>query len=39
MGVPGKVRRAVTEAERAQIVVSAEHYVGFKNAFSAENYR
>jgi carbonic anhydrase/acetyltransferase-like protein (isoleucine patch superfamily) len=39
MGVPGKVRRAVAEAERAQIVVSAEHYVGFKNAFMAENYR
>ena len=39
MGVPGKVRRAVTEAERAQIATSAEHYVGFKNAFMAENYR
>ena len=39
MGVPGKVRRAVTEAERAQIATSAEHYVGFKNAFLAENYR
>jgi len=39
MGVPGKVRRAVTEAERAGIAVSAEHYVGFKNAFKAENYR
>ena len=38
MGVPGKVRRAVTEAERAQIATSAEHYVGFKNAFLAENY-
>ena len=39
MGVPGKVRRAVMEAERAQITTSAEHYVGFKNAFLAENYR
>ena len=39
MGVPGKVRRAVTDAERAQIATSAEHYVGFKNAFLAENYR
>jgi gamma-carbonic anhydrase len=39
MGVPGKVRRSVTEAERAQIASSAEHYVGFKNAFLAENYR
>ena len=39
MGVPGKVRRAVTEAERAQIATSAEHYVGFKNAFMVENYR
>jgi len=38
MGVPGKVRRAVTEAERAQIALSAEHYVGFKNAFGAEKY-
>jgi len=39
MGVPGKVRRAVTDAERAQIATSAEHYVGFKNAFMVENYR
>ncbi|HXX43194.1 MAG TPA: gamma carbonic anhydrase family protein [Candidatus Acidoferrales bacterium] len=39
MGVPGKVRRSVTQAERAQIAASAEHYVGFKNAFLAENYR
>jgi len=38
MGVPGKVRRAVSEAERAQIASSAEHYVEFKNAFIAENY-
>jgi gamma-carbonic anhydrase len=38
MGVPGKVRRAVTKAERAQIVTSAEHYVHFKNDFLAENY-
>jgi len=39
MGVPGKVRRAVTEAEREGIAVSAGHYVNFKNAFLAENYR
>lgn len=39
MGVPGKARRAVTEAEREHIALSAEHYVGFKNAFLAENYR
>lgn len=38
MGVPGRVRRAVTEVERAHIALSAEHYVGFKNAFMAENY-
>ena len=38
MGVPGKVRRAVTEAERAQIAMSAEHYVEFKDAFKQENY-
>jgi gamma-carbonic anhydrase len=36
MGVPGKVRRAVTEAERARIATSADHYVEFKNAFKAE---
>jgi carbonic anhydrase/acetyltransferase-like protein (isoleucine patch superfamily) len=39
MGVPGKVRRAVTDAERRHIGLSAEHYVGFKDAFRAENYR
>ncbi len=39
MGAPGKIRRAVTEAERERIAVSAEHYVGFKDAFRAENYR
>jgi carbonic anhydrase/acetyltransferase-like protein (isoleucine patch superfamily) len=39
MGVPGKVRRAVSEAERGHIALSAEHYVGFKNSFLAENYR
>lgn len=39
MGVPGKVRRPVTEAERAQITTSAEHYVQFKNDFKAENYK
>ena len=38
MGVPGKVRRTVTEAEREQIRLSAEHYVGFKNAFAAQSY-
>ncbi|HXW63246.1 MAG TPA: gamma carbonic anhydrase family protein [Candidatus Acidoferrales bacterium] len=37
MGVPGKVRRAVTEAERARIARSSEHYVGFKNAFMAQS--
>jgi len=37
MGVPGKVRRAVSEAERANIAASAKHYVAFKNAFRAEN--
>ena len=39
MGVPAKVRRAITEAERAGIAVSAQHYVEFKNAFLAENYK
>jgi carbonic anhydrase/acetyltransferase-like protein (isoleucine patch superfamily) len=39
MGAPGKVRRAVTEGERKRIALSAEHYVAFKNAFLAENYR
>jgi carbonic anhydrase/acetyltransferase-like protein (isoleucine patch superfamily) len=38
MGVPGKIRRAVSEAERQRITFSAEHYVGFKDAFKAENY-
>jgi len=38
MGVPGKVRRAITAAERAEIARSAEHYVEFKNAFASENY-
>jgi gamma-carbonic anhydrase len=38
MGVPGKVRRAVTEEERARIARSADHYVGFKNSFMAQNY-
>jgi gamma-carbonic anhydrase len=37
MGAPGKVRRAVTEAERAQIAISAEHYVRFKNEFMSQN--
>jgi carbonic anhydrase/acetyltransferase-like protein (isoleucine patch superfamily) len=39
MGAPGKVRRATTEEERQRIVLSADHYVAFKNAFLAENYR
>jgi len=39
MGVPGKVRRAVSEVERAGIATSAAHYVEFKNAFIMENYR
>lgn len=39
MGAPGKVRRAVTDDERRRIALSAEHYVSFKNAFLAENYR
>jgi carbonic anhydrase/acetyltransferase-like protein (isoleucine patch superfamily) len=38
MGSPGKVRRPVTEAERKIISQSAEHYVGFKNLFKAEEY-
>jgi len=38
MGVPGKVRRSITEAERAEIARSAEHYVEFKNAFLSQNY-
>jgi gamma-carbonic anhydrase len=37
MGVPGKIRRAVTEQERRQIAESAEHYVGWKDRFKAEN--
>jgi carbonic anhydrase/acetyltransferase-like protein (isoleucine patch superfamily) len=39
MGVPGKVRRAVSDEERQHIALSAEHYVGFKDSFKAENYR
>lgn len=39
MGAPGKVRRAVTEEERERIAISADHYVGFKNAFKAETSR
>jgi gamma-carbonic anhydrase len=39
LGVPGRVRRALTEAERAHIATSAEHYVKFKNAFQAESYK
>lgn len=39
MGAPGKVRRAVTDEERKRIALSADHYVAFKNAFLAENYR
>ncbi len=31
MGAPGKVRRAINEADRENIARSAEHYVGFKN--------
>jgi gamma-carbonic anhydrase len=38
MGVPGRVRRTVTQVERARIARSAEHYVGFKNDFRSENY-
>jgi gamma-carbonic anhydrase len=38
MGVPGKIRRTVTDAERRHIANSAEHYVGFKDAFKAEAY-
>jgi carbonic anhydrase/acetyltransferase-like protein (isoleucine patch superfamily) len=36
MGVPGKIRRTVSDPEREQIARSAEHYVGFKNAFRAQ---
>lgn len=39
MGSPGKVRRPVTEAERRLIAVSADHYVGFKEAYRTENSR
>lgn len=39
MGSPGKVRRPVTDAERRMIAVSAEHYVGFKQSYRAENPR
>jgi len=38
MGVPGKLRRAVTEGEREMIAASAERYVGYKDSFRAENY-
>jgi len=36
MGVPGKVRRPTTEAERKHIAESSEHYVRFKNEYRAE---
>jgi gamma-carbonic anhydrase len=38
MGVPGKLRRPVTDAEREMIAASALRYVGYKNSFKAENY-
>lgn len=38
MGSPAKIRRPLTEDERAQIALSADHYVEFKNAFKAERY-
>ena len=36
LGSPGKVRRAITEAEREHIAVSAQHYVGFAAEHKAE---
>jgi gamma-carbonic anhydrase len=39
MGLPARVHRPLTEAERARIGTSAEHYVQFKNAFQAESHQ
>jgi len=36
MGSPGKVRRSVTEAERAHFVSSAANYVGYATEHRAE---
>lgn len=36
MGVPGKFRRQVTEAERTRIANGAQHYVDYKNAYKKE---
>lgn len=38
MGSPAKIRRALVDDERAQIALSADRYVEFKNAFKAERY-
>ncbi len=38
MGSPAKVRRPLTDDERAQVALSSDHYVEFKNAFKAERY-
>jgi gamma-carbonic anhydrase len=38
MGSPGKIRRTLLDEEREHILLAAEHYVGFKNAFIAEKY-
>ena len=36
MGVPARVRRPVTEEERAGLRASAENYVGYKDTYRAE---
>lgn len=36
MGIPGKFRRTVTDAERKRIVEGAQHYVDYKNAYKKE---
>jgi len=36
MGVPGKFRREVTEAERMRIANGAQHYVDFKDAYKKD---
>jgi carbonic anhydrase/acetyltransferase-like protein (isoleucine patch superfamily) len=36
MGVPGKFRREVTDAERARISAGAQHYVDYKNQYKKD---
>jgi carbonic anhydrase/acetyltransferase-like protein (isoleucine patch superfamily) len=36
MGVPAKVRRPVTEEERAGLAAYAERYLGYKETYRAE---